>query len=284
MRLYPRLQQAFYACQTWPGKEVFLLRLVRLLEDGIERWGAVTEETGCRPDSDWTIRVYARDPFGDDFAPTERVVASSQVKLLAPCRATKIVAVGINYADHAREMGHELPRNPIIFIKPPTTLVGAGDAIVLPAQSQQVDYEAELAAVVKKPMKNVPPKEVRRHLLGFTCLNDVTARDLQRADGQWTRAKSFDTFCPMGPCVTDEVDPNRAAVELYLNGERRQSSSTENFIFSIEALVSFISEIMTLLPGDVVTTGTPSGVGPMKAGDVVEVRVAGIGRLVNHVR
>lgn len=260
------------------------MRLVRFSEAGVERWGAVTEETGRLPETEWEIRVYSGDPFGQDFTPTERVVAAGQVKLLAPCRPTKVVAIGLNYADHARELGHELPRNPILFIKPHTTVIGPGDAIISPAQSQQVDYEAELAAVVKEPMKNVPPSDVRRHLLGFTCLNDVTARDLQRADGQWTRAKSFDTFCPIGPCVTDEIDPNRAQVELYLNGEKKQGSSTENFIFNMEALVSFVSEIMTLLPGDVVTTGTPSGVGPMKPGDIVEVRISGIGRLVNHVR
>lgn len=266
-------------------RECGYVRLVRFLDAGIERWGLLTEETGRLPQAEWEIRVHEGDPFAaDQFAPTGRVAGIGEVKLLAPCRPTKIVAVGLNYADHAREMGHELPKNPILFLKPPTTVVGPEDAIISPSQSRQVEYEAELAVVVKDAMKDVPPSEVKRHLLGYTCLNDVTARDLQRGDGQWTRAKSFDTFGPMGPCVTDEIDPDRTSVELYLNGERRQASSTENFIFDISTLVSFVSEIMTLLPGDVVTTGTPSGVGPMKPGDVVEVRVAGVGSLINTVR
>lgn len=205
------------------------------------------------------------------------------VKLLPPCLPSKIVAVGLNYKDHAEELGMPIPAEPILFIKPPTTLCGHKDPIIYPPSSTQVDYEAELAIVIGRLTKDIEPADAPDHILGYTCLNDVTARDLQKRDGQWTRAKSFDTFCPVGPWIETDIDPQRCEVECYLNGELKQHSSTENQIFPPCFLVSFISKIMTLAPGDVIATGTPPGVGPMKVGDKVEIHIKGIGRLTNHV-
>ncbi len=213
---------------------------------------------------------------GDEFLLDE-------VDLLAPVQPSKIVAVGLNYKDHAHELKMDIPNEPIIFIKPPTSLIGPNKEITYPAMSKQVDYEAELGIVIKNRTKGVSPKEAKKHILGFTCANDVTARDLQRKDTQWTRAKSFDTFCPIGPCVETEIDPNGLSVELLLNGEVKQSSNTSSMIFDVYFLVSFISGIMTLSPGDVIITGTPSGVGPMQVGDVIEVKIEGIGTLRNKV-
>jgi 2-keto-4-pentenoate hydratase/2-oxohepta-3-ene-1,7-dioic acid hydratase in catechol pathway len=210
--------------------------------------------------------------------------ALSGVKLLAPCNPSKIVAVGLNYRDHAKELRMATSETPIVFLKPPTTIVGPGDAIVYPGMSAQVDYEAELGVVIKDRVRNVRPDEALGHVLGYTCANDVTARDLQKKDGQWTRAKSFDTFCPVGPWIETDLDPDDLLIESFLNGARRQASRTSQFIFKVNVLVSFISEIMTLEPGDLIITGTPAGVGPMKPGDEIEVRIEGIGSLKNIVR
>lgn len=210
--------------------------------------------------------------------------AASAVKLLAPCVPSKIVAVGLNYRDHAGELGLSVPDEPILFLKPSTTVIGPGEAIRYPAMSRQVDYEAELGVVIKDRTSRIGPGEARDHILGYTCANDVTARDLQKKDGQWTRAKSFDTFCPAGPWIETELDPGDLLVESYLNGERRQSSRTSQFIFTVDRLVSFISHVMTLEPGDLIITGTPAGIGPMQPGDEVEVRIGGIGSLRNVVR
>jgi len=207
----------------------------------------------------------------------------SGVTLLAPCSPTKVVAIGLNYRDHARELGFPIPDEPIIFLKPPTTIVGPGAAIVYPRSSSQVDYEAELGVVIRDRIRSIKPGEAYGHILGYTCANDVTARDLQKKDGQWTRAKSFDTFCPMGPWIETDLDPGDLLVESYLNGERKQSSRTSQLIFKIDQLVSFISGIMTLYPGDLIITGTPAGIGPMQPGDEVEVRIEGIGSLKNIV-
>ncbi len=210
--------------------------------------------------------------------------ARAAVKLLAPCSPGKIVAAGLNYRDHAAEIGLAVPAEPVIFLKPSTTVIGPGDAIRYPRMSAQVDYEAELGVVIKDRVKDIAPDEAKAHILGYTCANDVTARDLQRRDGQWTRAKSFDTFCPVGPWIETELDPGDLLIESFLNGERRQSSRTTQFIFPVHHLVSFISQIMTLLPGDLIITGTPAGIGPMRPGDEVEVRIEGIGSLKNIVR
>ena len=180
-------------------------------------------------------------------------------------------------------MGLALPAEPVLFLKPPTTVIGPGDTVVYPAASLQVDYEAELGVVIKKRTRGVGPEEAPDHILGYTCANDVTARDLQKKDGQWTRAKSFDTFCPVGPWIETGLDPADLLIQSYLNGERRQSSRTSQLIFKVNELVSFISGIMTLEPGDLIITGTPAGIGPMQPGDEIEVRIEGIGSLKNRV-
>ena len=208
---------------------------------------------------------------------------TADLNFLAPCVPTKIVAVGLNYRDHARELGMAVPEDPILFLKPPTSLIGPDAAIIWPSMSQQVDYEGELGIVIRDRVRGIAPNEVRDHILGYTCANDVTARDLQKKDGQWTRAKGFDTFCPVGPWIETDLDPADLLVESYLNGERRQSSRTSQLIFGIERLVSFISHVMTLQPGDLIITGTPAGIGPMRPGDEIEVRIEGIGSLKNRV-
>ncbi|HHW14051.1 MAG TPA: fumarylacetoacetate hydrolase family protein, partial [Firmicutes bacterium] len=190
----------------------------------------------------------------------------------------KIVCVGLNYRDHAKELGMALPAEPVIFLKPETALIGPDEPIVYPAMSREVDYEAELAVVIGREARGVTPAEALRYVRGYTCFNDVTARDLQRRDGQWTRAKSFDTFAPVGREVAEGVDPRDLLVECYVNGERRQSSSTRNLIFPVPELVSFVSRVMTLQPGDLIATGTPPGVGHLRPGDVVEVVIDGVGR------
>jgi len=206
------------------------------------------------------------------------------VKLLAPCEPSKIVALGLNYRDHAEEFNYPIPDEPLLFLKPATAVIGPDEDIVYPAMSRRVDYETELAVVIGRTCRHIQAEDFRDYVLGYTACNDVTARDLQKKDGQWTRAKSFDTFAPLGPWIETEIpDPDNLTVETYLNGERRQHSSTRNLIFPVATLVSFISRIMTLLPGDVIATGTPSGIGPMQPGDVVEIRVEGIGALRNRV-
>lgn len=215
---------------------------------------------------------------------TGRTLHRTQVRLLAPCEPTKIVALGLNYRDHAAEFGRAVPDEPLIFLKPSTAVVGPDMDIVYPAMSRRVDYEAELAVVIGRTARRVAEEEALDYVLGYTCFNDVTARDLQKKDGLFTRAKGFDTFAPMGPWIETEIaDPDNLIVEAYLNGERRQHSTTGNMVFGVRRLISFISHIMTLLPGDVIATGTPAGIGPMRPGDVVEVRVEGIGTLRNRV-
>jgi 2-keto-4-pentenoate hydratase/2-oxohepta-3-ene-1,7-dioic acid hydratase in catechol pathway len=231
------------------------------------------------------IEVLWGAPYEGGLANTTgEVLSLPEVTLLAPCEPSKIVAVGLNYRDHALEFGHPLPEEPLIFMKPSTSVIGPDEDIVYPEMSRQVDYEAELAVVIGKTARSVPEADFRDYVLGYTCINDVTARDLQRKDGQFTRSKSFDTFSPLGPWIETEIaDPGNLTVEGFLNGQRRQHSSTSNLVFSVPFLVSFISRIMTLLPGDVIATGTPSGVGPMQPGDVIEIRVEGIGALRNRL-
>ncbi|MBU0672495.1 MAG: fumarylacetoacetate hydrolase family protein [Candidatus Margulisbacteria bacterium] len=199
-------------------------------------------------------------------------------------KPSKIICVGLNYRDHAKELNEPIPESPVLFMKPISALIFNHDPIVYPEQTQNLHYEAELAIVIKDRIKNISEKDARSHILGFTCANDVTARDLQKADGQWTRAKSFDTFCPLGPKIVSDIDPDNLDIKLYLNGEVKQSSNTSNMIFRVDYLVSFISQVMTLEPQDVILTGTPPGVGPMNVGDVVEVEIKGIGKLSNKVQ
>jgi 2-keto-4-pentenoate hydratase/2-oxohepta-3-ene-1,7-dioic acid hydratase in catechol pathway len=215
---------------------------------------------------------------------TGEVLTLSDVTLLAPCEPSKIIALGLNYRDHATEFGRPVPDEPLIFMKPGTSVIGPGADIVYPQMSRRVDYEAELAVVLGKTARHVPEDNAFEYVLGYTCFNDVTARDLQKKDGQFTRAKGFDTFAPMGPWIETELpDPDHLTVEAFLNGERRQHSHTGNMVFGVAQLISFISRVMTLLPGDVIATGTPSGIGPMRVGDEIEIRVEGIGALRNRL-
>jgi 2-keto-4-pentenoate hydratase/2-oxohepta-3-ene-1,7-dioic acid hydratase in catechol pathway len=228
------------------------------------------------------VRVLA-GTFFENPVPTGEDIPLSSVKLLAPVLPSKVVAVGKNYADHAAEMGGEVPEEPVIFLKPSTAVIGPNDLIPYPSISRQVDHEAELAVVIGRLARRVRAEDAGRYILGFTCGNDVTARDLQRTDGQWTRAKGFDGFCPLGPWVETELDPTDLAVECRVNGEVRQSSRTSFLTFGPNVLVEFITRVMTLLPGDVIMTGTPAGVGPLAVGDKVEIEVEGVGILENEV-
>ncbi len=249
------------------------MKYVRFKKDTIIRYGVLEDDE---------ILVIKGDIF-NDFELTNQVYKLSEVKLLSPCTPSKIVCVGLNYRDHAEEMKDKLPAEPIIFIKPSTAVIGPYENIIYPSMSKQVDYEAELGVVIKDKIRNLKIEEVNKHILGYTCFNDVTARDLQKKDGQWTRAKSFDTFAPFGPSITTDINANNLDIQLLLNGEIKQSSNTSCMIFSVEELISFISKIMTLLPGDVIATGTPSGVGKMKNGDKVEVKIERIGNLINYI-
>lgn len=206
-----------------------------------------------------------------------------EIELLPPSEPTKIVAVGLNYAKHAAEMKEALVGNPVLFLKPATALTAHGGRIVWPAASAQVDYEAELALVIGKTCKDVTPEQAPACIFGYTALNDVTARDLQKSDGQWTRAKSFDTFCPVGPYVDTDFDPAGRRVQSVLDGEIRQDGNTADMLYKPAELVSFISQCMTLLPGDIIATGTPEGIGPMRRGSVIEIRIEGLETLRNSV-
>jgi 2-keto-4-pentenoate hydratase/2-oxohepta-3-ene-1,7-dioic acid hydratase in catechol pathway len=208
----------------------------------------------------------------------------SDVTLLPPVAPSKIVAVGANYKNHAKEMGRPLPEEPLIFLKPPSSVVGPNDIIVYPKMSKRVDYEGELALVIKKRAHLLEERDnAEEYILGYTCFNDVTARDLQLKDGQFTRAKSFDTFAAVGPCIATDVKPDHLRIKTFVNGKLKQSSGLKNLIFSVPFLVKFISRIMTLEPGDVLTTGTPAGVGPLSPGDRVDIQIEGIGTLSNIV-
>ncbi len=221
--------------------------------------------------------------FGD-FRIEDSPVPVGDVLLLPPVLPSKIVAVGANYRDHALEMGRPLPAEPLLFLKPPSAVIGPQGLIDYPKMSQRVDYEGELAVVIRKRARGLADDApVKEHILGYTCFNDVTARDLQAKDVQFTRAKSFDTFAACGPCVATDIDPAALHVKTFLNGKLKQSGNTANLIFSVPFLVRFISRIMTLEPGDIISTGTPAGVGPMQPGDRVDVQIDGIGTLSNQV-
>ena len=218
----------------------------------------------------------------ESITPTEEVLSFSDVKFLSPTRPSKIVAVGLNYKAHAEEMGKPLPEEPLLFMKPSTAVIANKMRIFLPEMSERVDYEGELAVVIGRKCRKITPEEASDYILGYSCFNDVTARDLQQKDVQYTRAKSFDTFAPYGPWVSTSVDPLDLKIITRVNGEVKQEGRTSDMIFSPFELVSFISRIMTLLPGDVIVTGTPPGVGPLNDGDKVEVEIEGIGTLINY--
>lgn len=228
------------------------------------------------------VRAMDGDPF-TGFVLQTHTYALDSIKLLSPCLPSKGVCIGLNYRDHAEEVHAVLPKSPVVFIKPSGCTIGPNESIIYPNLSKRVDYEGELAIVIGKHTHRVTKEQAPEHILGYTCANDVTARDLQAPDGQWTVAKGFDTFMPLGPCITDEVDPRNLRIESRLNGEVRQQSNTSNLIFTCHYLVSYLSQVMTLYPGDVILTGTPSGIGQMKAGDVIEIEIEGIGTLRNTI-
>jgi 2-keto-4-pentenoate hydratase/2-oxohepta-3-ene-1,7-dioic acid hydratase in catechol pathway len=229
--------------------------------------------------------VLAGDPLYAGLDTTGERVPVAEAALLAPViPRSKVVCVGKNYREHAAEMGGDAPAEPLLFLKPNTSVIGPGDAIVRPPQSERVDVEGELAAVIGRVAKNVPAERAADYVFGYTVANDVTARDLQRADGQWTRAKGFDTFCPLGPAIQTEFDAATARLQTRVNGQVRQDAPLSDMIHPVARIVAYASAVFTLLPGDVILTGTPAGVGPVQAGDVVEVEITGIGILRNGVR
>ncbi|MFE3455075.1 fumarylacetoacetate hydrolase family protein [Nonomuraea sp. NPDC059194] len=229
------------------------------------------------------VSAIAGHPFNQVQFTGERYPLA-EVRLLAPMLPSKIIAIGRNYAEHAKELGNEVPEEPLIFIKPSTSIVGPGDAIAYPTtQSQRVDFEGELAVVIGRLCREVPVERVKDVIFGYTCANDVTARDLQKKDVQFTRAKGFDTFCPIGPWIQTDIDASDLALTTTVNGEIRQSGRTSQLINDIPALVAYVSAVMTLIPGDVILTGTPAGVGPLEIGDEVSVGIEGIGTLTNKV-
>ncbi len=249
------------------------MRIIRFRAGGAPRFGVVEDDRIREITGD----VYTR------FRETRKKYPLKHVRFLPPTEPSKIVGVGLNYRDHAAELGFELPDEPVIFIKPGTAVLPHLGKILFPKVSNRLDYEAELAIVIGRYAREVPAKTAARYILGYTCFNDVTARDLQRKDGQWTRSKSFETFAPVGPWVETDLDPRDAPIRAYLNGELKQHSNTANCIFDVPAMVSFITRVMPLFPGDIIATGTPSGIGPMRPGDTIEIEVEGIGRLRNMV-
>lgn len=256
---------------------LFAMRLGRVASpDGV---AFVSIETDG---SDEIAREIAEHPFGTPTF-TGRTWPLADVRLLAPILASKVVCVGKNYAAHAAEMGGAAPEDPVIFLKPNTSIVGPNLPILLPPNSSQVDYEGELAVVIGRPCKDVPAARAADVILGYTVANDVTARDQQRHDGQWTRAKGYDTFCPLGPWIETELDPGDLEITTELDGEVRQRSRTSLLLHDIPTVIEWVTKVMTLLPGDVILTGTPEGVGPMTDGQTVSVTVQGIGTLTNPV-
>jgi 2-keto-4-pentenoate hydratase/2-oxohepta-3-ene-1,7-dioic acid hydratase in catechol pathway len=232
---------------------------------------------------DDTIRAITTTPFLPWDA-TDETFDPADVRLLSPVLPSKVPAIGLNYKAHAEEQGMPLPTEPMLFLKPSTSVIGPGDPIVLPPQSARVDHEAELAIVIGKATRNVSEADALDHVLGYTCANDVTARDLQAKDVQFTRAKGFDTFCPLGPVVVTDIDAENLDIVCRVNGEVRQSSSTSDLVFGVAKLVAHVSSVMTLLPGDTILTGTPAGISPLADGDTVEIELAGIGVLSNPCR
>ena len=258
------------------------LRIARLAQEGRPFYALLDEA------DDRTVRTLACDPFagGDPDAWLRAAGAPRSapgLRWLTPCAPSKIVCVGRNFHAHIAEMGSEPPAEPLLFLKPPSALLPHRGAIHLPPESRRVDYEGELGIVIGREARRVGEARALDHVLGYTCVNDVTARDLQKRDIQFTRAKGFDTFCPLGPCLATGLLPDEMEIETRVNGERRQGAPIARMIFGVARLVSYVSQVMTLLPGDVIACGTPEGVGPLAAGDEVSVEISGIGALVNSV-
>jgi len=249
------------------------MKIVRFAIDGKTRYGILKGES---------IQAIEDRPYRY-IRPSDQHYKLSEVRLLSPCTPSKIVALGLNYHSHAKEVNLPVPNAPLLFLKPSTAVIGPEENITYPSASRRVDYEGELGVVIRKPVWRVSTEDALGYVLGYTCFNDITARDLQYQDKQWTRAKSFDTFAAVGPCIETELDPGNVVVETYLNGGLKQQASTSDLIFPVPELINFISHVMTLLPGDIIATGTPSGIGPMYPGDVVEIRIEPIGTLRNYV-
>jgi 2-keto-4-pentenoate hydratase/2-oxohepta-3-ene-1,7-dioic acid hydratase in catechol pathway len=244
------------------------------------------DEHGCYGliENDRVFRLTSSSPFEGIEVNRDDPLPLAQVQLVAPCQPSKIIGIGRNYRDHAVELGHDVPTEPLIFLKPPTAVIGPGEAIRLPAISERVDYEGELVAVIGKRAYQIGADEnALDYVLGYTCGIDVTARDLQKKDVQFTRAKGFDTFAPLGPVIVTDLAPQGLRIETRVNGEVKQQANTALLIFPIDVLLRYVTQVMTLLPGDVIYTGTPAGVGPLKVGDIIEVEIEGIGVLRNHV-
>lgn len=249
------------------------MKVIRFQQNGQTGYGILEGEQ---------IRTLKGDPFSKP-EPTGKEIPKTSVQILYPCEPSKIVCIGVNFKDHADEFKKKLPDEPIIFLKPSSALLNPEGTIRLPRRSRRIDFEAELGVVIGKTAYGLRPEEVDDYIFGYTCVNDVTDRDLQKSDWQWARSKGFDTFAPVGPCIETDITHEGLIIESYLNGEPRQSAPTKNMVFDVPHLISFISNIMTLFPGDLISTGTPSGVGPMQAGDRVEIRIEGIGSLSNPV-
>jgi 2-keto-4-pentenoate hydratase/2-oxohepta-3-ene-1,7-dioic acid hydratase in catechol pathway len=256
------------------GRAGALMLYCRFQSGDVQGWGVVEEHE-------------VLEISGDYFSPYEKTGRSfsiNDVRFLAPCQPSKIIAVGLNYKDHITEFGRtEIPSEPVIFLKPPSSVIGPEDSIVIPKGAGRVDYEAELGVVIKKKARRISEADAMEYALGFVCVNDVTARELQKKDGQWTRAKSFDTFAPIGPWIADGLPPQNLRVEAYVNQKAVQLGHTSQMIFSVPKLIAFVTGVMTLFPGDIISTGTPQGVGPLKAGDSVQIFVEGVGMLRNPV-
>jgi 2-keto-4-pentenoate hydratase/2-oxohepta-3-ene-1,7-dioic acid hydratase in catechol pathway len=260
------------------------MKYCRFEHNGVPQFGSIETVAGREE----ITRVLASLPGANTAEPAGKRISSiplEQAVLLAPLEPSKIVCVGRNYREHAAELGHDVPSEPLIFLKPPSSVIGPRQTIIRPRISARVDHEGELGVVIGKKCRRLTADEdVRSYILGYTCVNDVTARDLQKRDGQWTRAKGFDSFCALGPVVADTLDPWRGVqVETRVNGKIKQQGNTRDFIFALDVVIRHIAEVMTLLPGDVIATGTPSGVGPLLAGDLVEVTVEAVGTLLNTV-
>lgn len=250
-------------------------KYVRFEEGGEIRYGRLIED-----------RIDILDgPYFLNAESTGLETFVEQAKLVCPVEPSKIICVGLNYHMHVAQSqsATAAPKNPVLFLKPPSSLLGPNGEIVYPDNCDRVDYEAELAVVIGKKGRNIPENKAGDYIFGYTCLNDVTARNIQKADGQWTRGKGFDTFCPVGPMVIKGVDVSDVSVEAYLNGERKQFGRTSDMIFSVSFLINFISSVMTLMPGDIISTGTPQGIDPMHKGDTIEVRIENVGSLVNTI-
>ena len=250
-------------------------KIVRIEKDNNLYWGVLEDDT---------VTVIEGDLY-TDYKRTDAKFALADVTLKAPVQPSKIICVGLNYAKHVThsQSATEAPKQPLLFMKPPSSIIGPEEKIIYPDIVDRVDYEAEMGMVIKKKLSKASPEEVSQAIFGLTCVNDVTARHLQKIDGQWTRAKGFDTFCPVGPWIVTDADFSDLKVEAYLNGELKQSGQTADMIFKPTVLISFISQCMTLFPGDLISTGTPEGIDPMQVGDKIEVIVENVGHLVNYI-